>query len=224
MIEYILVRSNRKTVALAVRNGALTVMAPLRAPKQEIDKLVRSKEKWIKGKLAQSRATLEQREQFSLDYGGSVLYRGAPHTIVAREGDRAGFGDGQFLLPPHFPPARIKAVCVQCYRRYALDVMIENVKHYAAQMNSWPIDLKINGAKTRWGSCSSAGRLNFSWRLVMADDDVIAYVVVHELAHLGMMNHSPKFWAIVEGVLPDYKERQARLKTLQQRLGAEDWE
>jgi predicted metal-dependent hydrolase len=66
--------------------------------------------------------------------------------------------------------------------------------------------------------------LNFSWRLVMADDAAIDYVVVHELAHITEMNHSPEFWAIVAGVLPDYKERRRRLKLLQLRLNSEDWE
>jgi len=98
------------------------------------------------------------------------------------------------------------------------------VEHYAGLMSASPTAVKINGAKTRWGSCSAKKSLNFSWRLVMADDSVIDYVVVHELAHITEMNHSARFWAIVAGVLPDYKERQKQLKALQKRLNAEDWE
>ncbi|MCL2068918.1 MAG: M48 family metallopeptidase, partial [Oscillospiraceae bacterium] len=69
------------------------------------------------------------------------------------------------------------------------------VTHFSKLMNVTPIAVKINGAKTRWGSCSGKKSLNFSWRLIMADDDVIDYVVVHELAHITQMNHSVRFWA-----------------------------
>ncbi|MCL2342290.1 MAG: M48 family metallopeptidase, partial [Firmicutes bacterium] len=100
----------------------------------------------------------------------------------------------------------------------------EKTAAFAEQMGLKPRAVKINSAKTRWGSCSALKNLNFSWRLAMADDGVIDYVVVHELAHLREMNHSARFWAIVAGVLPDYRERQKRLKALQKRLGNEDWE
>ena len=95
---------------------------------------------------------------------------------------------------------------------------------FAKRMDVTPTAIKINGAKTRWGSCSAKKSLNFSWRLIMADDDVIDYVVVHELAHIAEMNHSARFWALVEGALPDYQSRKAKLKALQQRLSIEDWE
>ena len=94
----------------------------------------------------------------------------------------------------------------------------------ALVMGVAPTGIKITGAKTRWGSCSSKNSINFSWRLVMADDEIIDYVIVHELAHIKELNHSPRFWAVVEGTLPDYKSRRSRLKLLQKKLAAEDWE
>ena len=66
--------------------------------------------------------------------------------------------------------------------------------------------------KTRWGSCSSKGNLNFNWKLALMPDEILDYVVVHELAHRMEMNHSDKFWKIVENVLPDYRERLSWLK------------
>ena len=90
-------------------------------------------------------------------------------------------------------------------------------------MNVTPIAVKVNSAKTRWGSCSGRNSINFSWRLIMADDDVIDYVIVHELAHIKEHNHSDRFWAVVASVLPDYKMRQAKLKILQKKLASEDW-
>jgi len=72
--------------------------------------------------------------------------------------------------------------------------------------------IKLSSAKTRWGSCSSKGYINLSWRLIMAPLDIIDYLVVHELAHLKQANHSPKFWQEVENILPDYKNRRNWLK------------
>jgi predicted metal-dependent hydrolase len=224
VIPYTLIRSRRKTLALYIRNGGVEVRAPLRTPKRDIDNFVASKEKWIADKLAKSRERCLRREAFTLDYGGAVTFRGGSYPLTARDGTRAGFDGEAFYLPPDLSPEQIKATVVQIYRRLAKIHLTERVAHFAELMNTTPAIVKISGAKTCWGSCSAKGRVNFSWRLVMADDSVIDYVAVHELAHLREMNHSVRFWAIVGGVLPDYKARQARLKALQQRLSVEDWE
>jgi hypothetical protein len=113
---------------------------------------------------------------------------------------------------------------IQEYRTIAKTQLPELVASYATRMGVTPAAVKVNGAKTRWGSCSSKGNLNFSWRLMMADDGVVDYLVVHELAHLKEMNHSSRFWAIVQNVLPDYKERQKQLRALQKRLSCENWD
>lgn len=224
MITYTLVRSSRKTIALYVRDGKVEVRAPLKAPKRDIDKFILTKEKWINDKLAASSERQEQRQNFSLKYGDSVLYRGKEYTIIERPGNRVGFCDEGFYMPPNLDSEQIKSACIQIYRLLAKRDLTNKSLDYAKSMSVIPTAVKINGAKTRWGSCSSRKSLNFSWRLIMADDDVLDYVVVHELAHITEMNHSPKFWAIVEGVLPDYRERQKRLKDLQKRLAGEDWD
>ena len=83
--------------------------------------------------------------------------------------------------------------------------------------------LKVHRMKTRWGSCSAKGGLNFSWRLLCAPPEAMDYVVVHELAHLIEFNHSSRFWAIVEGILPDYKARRQSLKEVQESLLRQGW-
>jgi len=224
MIDYTLTRSNRKTAAIYVRDGFVTVRAPLKMPKRDIDRFVASKEKWITDKLAELRVQLEQREAFTLNYGDALLYRGKGYAIAARSGNRVGFDGAVFYMPPELAPEQIKAACVQIYRMLAKRDLTGKVLDFAKQMGVMPSDVKVNGAKTHWGSCSGKKSINFSWRLIQAADDVIDYVVVHELAHLTEMNHSARFWAIVEGVLPDYKVRKAQLKGLQQRLCVENWE
>ena len=94
----------------------------------------------------------------------------------------------------------------------ALRVLPERTDHYARLMGISYGRITIREQKTRWGSCSSIGNLNFNWKLVLMPMDLLDYVVVHELAHRREMNHSKDFWRIVEEVLPDYRERRKELK------------
>ena len=222
-IDYLLTRTKRKTIAIYIRNGGVEVRAPLKTPKRELDKFVASKEKWIRDRLAESMKISEQKEAFELNYGDLLLYRGNKYPIAEKIGNRLGFDNTRFYMPPGLLPMQIKAVCIKIYRLLAKRDLINKTLDYAKQMSVMPSNVKINRAKTRWGSCSAKKSINYSWRLIMADDDVIEYVVVHELAHLTEMNHSKKFWRIVEGILPDYRTRQKRLKDLQKKLSAENW-
>jgi predicted metal-dependent hydrolase len=223
MINYSLTRSKRKTVAIYIRHGAVEVRAPAKMPKHEIEKFINSKAKWIADKLAMTSEQAKQRESFCLTYGSMIQYRGKDCPIIAKEGEFIGFADGCFYMPPDLSRDDIKNAAIQLYRALAKRYITSRVATFAARMSAAPSAVKINGAKARWGSCSSSKSLNFSWRLIMADDEVIDYVVIHELAHMTEMNHSPRFWAIVESVLPDYKIRQKRLKELQKRLATESW-
>jgi predicted metal-dependent hydrolase len=222
--DYTLVRSRRRTAAIYIKTGGVEVRAPLKMPKRDIDRFVASKERWITEHLAESQTNAERREAFTLNYGDTVMFRGAEYVVTEKAGNRAGFDGERFYLPPGFAPGQVKSVVVQIYRRLTKIHLFDRVSHYAGIMNVSPSAVKINGAKTRWGSCSAKKSLNFSWRLIMADDAVIDYVVVHELAHITEMNHSARFWAIVESVLPDRNERQRRLQELQERLNVENWE
>lgn len=88
----------------------------------------------------------------------------------------------------------------------------ERTAYFAKRMGVDYGRITIREQKTRWGSCSSKGNLNFNWKLVLLDPELLDYVVVHELAHRREMNHSKNFWKIVEAELPDYRERRRRLK------------
>lgn len=223
MIPYKLNRSKRKTIAVYVRNGGVEVRAPLKVSKRDIDNFVLSKEKWITDQLMVLGKRQEQRRAFRLDYGCRVLYCGREYPIVARTGDRAGFDEERFHMPPGLNMEQIKHACIRIYHILARHDLTNKVLDYARQMGVMPTAVKINAAKTRWGSCSGKNSLNFSWQLIMADEDVIDYVIVHELAHIKEHNHSGRFWTVVSGVLPDYRERQLKLKAFQKRIGSEDW-
>lgn len=94
----------------------------------------------------------------------------------------------------------------------AKTIIPERVAYFAQRMGVTYNRITIREQKTRWGSCSSRGNLNFNWQLVRTSPELLDYVVVHELAHRREMNHSAAFWAIVEHELPDYRERRRKLK------------
>ena len=98
------------------------------------------------------------------------------------------------------------------YRKAAKEYIPGRVAHFHQFTGGVYDKVVIRDQKTRWGSCSSNGTLSFNYRLMLAPPQILDYVVVHELCHLKHMNHSPEFWAAVEKVLPDYKERRKWLK------------
>ena len=224
MLKYKLIRSKRKTAAIHIRNGTVEVRVPLKMPERDIKKFIAKYEKWIADKLAASSELARRRENFTLDYGSRLLFRGDRYPIVGREGSGAGFDDEVFFIPHGLTPAKIKPLCIRIYRMLAKSILPEMVRNFAIIMNVSPSAIKISGAKTRWGSCSSKKNVNFSWRLIMADDYIIKYVIVHELAHLYELNHSENFWTVVGLILPDYRERKKRLRAFQKRLAYENWD
>jgi len=226
MIIYTLIRSNRKTAAIYVKNGKVEVRAPLEMKKSEIEDFLYAKMDWVRTILEKQQAQANQRESFAIDYGSRLLFRGRQYPITQRDGTRglAGFNKDEFYMPPGLSPEQIKSTCVRLYKMLAKTHISSRVAFFSTQMGVTASSVKINSAKKRWGSCSSQKSLNFSWRLIMAEDRVIDYVTVHELAHLKEMNHSSRFWALVEAILPDYRERKVKLKELHHRLCGEDWE
>lgn len=112
-------------------------------------------------------------------------------------------------------PIEMKPLSAQERNRYikiARDIFSQKTAYYAAIMQVTYGRISIREQKTRWGSCSSEGNLNFNWRLIFAPEEVLNYIVVHELAHRREMNHSQAFYAVVKSVLPDYKKSQQWLR------------
>ena len=113
------------------------------------------------------------------------------------------------------PPVMKNLLSVQERNRYikiARDIFTQKTAYYASILNVTYGRITIREQKTRWGSCSSVGNLNFNWRLIFAPEEVLDYIVVHVLAHRREMNHSQAFYAIVKSILPDYKKSQKWLR------------
>ena len=222
MISYTLTRTKRKTIAIYITYNGVEVRAPHVTPKYEIDRFVASKEKWIEEKASIMRERMENRDSFRLDYGSLVLFRGMTYPI-AESKDAIGFDGACFRVPPGLDFEEIKRACIDIYRMQAKRVIEPRTSAFAEQMAVNYASVKITGAQKQWGSCTAKKRINFSWRLMMADDALIDYVIVHELAHTLELNHSADFWDIVGAFLPDFRERKKRLDELHERIANEDW-
>ena len=229
MISYKLIRTTRKTVAIHITKDAVVeVRAPLRTPLADIDSFVASKQGWIIKHLKDVDSRVKARSDFTLDYGSMVMVFGEEHPIAGWRACvpnfRRHFNGDKVLVPYDLSPAEIKREVIRLYREIAGYVLPDTTERFAERMGVKPAGVKITSAKRRWGSCAGNNSLCFAWRLIMAGEDVVDYVVVHELAHIIQRDHSPRFWRVVEGVIPDYKDMRRKLRALQDRLAAENWD
>jgi predicted metal-dependent hydrolase len=207
-----LIRSKRRTIALIVeRDGSFTVRAPMRAPHAAIETFIQQKADWIT-RTRERMKPIEPTLAKQYTDGEKFLLLGSSFDLklVGFQKHSLHFDNG-FTLS-RAAQAKGEQLFTRWYKIHALEIITERVKQYAQQYNFTPKQIKISSAKTRWGSCSANGTLNFTWRLVMAPLAVIDYVVVHELAHLRVKNHSSKFWQLVESIYPEYKKQRKWLR------------
>ncbi len=208
-----LIHSKRKTVALIIqRNGTLTVRAPLRMSEVRIQEFIQSHAEWIRAKQAQAKASPPPPKKHYVG-GETFLYLGKEYllTIVARQRSALTFSGSKFHLAKS-KLSKARQAFIRWYKAQALAIISERVAFHANKNQFTYRKIRISSARTRWGSCSTNGTLSFTWRLILAPPEVIDYVVVHELAHTQIKNHSPKFWHRVAEIMPEFKQRVSWLK------------
>lgn len=210
-IEFAVSKSNRKSLSIAIQpDGNLLVKAPLFMSDSEILKWVKTKTGWI---IRQRAKVLEQQENNPPKQyvsGERFWYLGQEYELEVRMSTgRAGMvgivEDKIILFSKTAEGTEVQKILSDWYIKQAKTWISKRVRFFAEQMGESFGNITIKNQKKRWGSCSSARNLNFNWRLIMAPEAVIDYVVVHELCHLRQMNHSKMFWNEVEKMLPDYK-------------------
>lgn len=207
-----IIRSKRKTLAIIVKpDGSVIVRAPMKMPEKTIWEFIEQHQVWIQKKQAQVRsADIVLPKQYLPGETFMFLGESYPLEIVAQQ-KSALILDGNFKLAES-GRTRAENVFENWYRKQAREIMQERAEFLSKQHGFQYQGIKITSARTRWGSCSRSGSLNFSWRLVMAPLKQIDYVVVHELTHTVHHNHGKRFWKKVASVLPDFKERQKWLR------------
>ncbi|MGN0665209.1 MAG: M48 family metallopeptidase [Huintestinicola sp.] len=213
-ISYKLIRSSRKTISLSIgEDGTLTVRAPYKTPKSYIDSLVEQKSSWIEAHLSSVSRRKDIREERLNRPPAELPYLGGLAPVT--DAEPYGFDDGCFRLPHEFTLVRLLPYLEKLYKRLAAEYIIPRAMELAALMGEEDVSFHISSAKTRWGSCSAGRSINFSWRLIAASPQQIDYVIVHELCHIGQMDHSGEFWKKVEKYIPDYRLRRDELKKIQ---------
>ena len=168
--------------------------------------LVEDNAQWLLEKWRNYESHREQAPSRSFEPGETFPYRDSELPVEVSDVDRSRVDSDAFILADNaVAETGIQDALEALYRREARSVFESRIDHYADKMGVEPGKLELRNQRTRWASCSPQRTLSFNWRLVMAPDDVINYVVIHELAHLREKNHTRRFWNIVRQYDSEYK-------------------
>lgn len=217
---YVLRRSQRRTLGLTIDRRGLTVAIPLRASLRDAEAFVRERAAWIFEKL-DARVVQAAPEALTIRDGLVFPVLGQPCRISLLAGANRthwveGFAERELRLllrrQEDAPTLLLRGL-----QRYALNYFQGRLEEFAYVLAPFapgiPLPpLRLSNARTRWGSCSRHSGIRLNWRLIHLPPAQIDYVVAHEMAHLVEMNHSPRFWAVVETILPGYEAAKAALR------------
>lgn len=225
VVAYALQRARRRSIGFSVGPDGLSVRAPSWVTLSAVDSALREKSDWILRKLGEARERQQRMEGGRIVWAhGAVLpYLGEPLTVVLDPSH--GFaGKGGALvtateqpslhigLPHSASPAQIRDAVQAWLMRDARRHFTERLDHFAPLLGVRWASLRLSSANTRWGSAKADGSIRLNWRLLHYRPAIIDYVVAHELAHLRVMDHSPRFWDTVATVVPDYAQLRSRLR------------
>ncbi len=225
VVAYEFKRGKRRTIGFSVGPDGLVVSAPKWVPLREVDAAVQEKSGWIVRKLdetLQRHARLSE-QRIEWRHGTVMPFLGQPLTVLLDpehtfRAAGAALQSGserltlQVALAHTASPEQIRDAVQAWLMRQARQVFTERLAHFAPLLQVQWRRLSLSNAGTRWGSASANGAIRLNWRLIHFRQDIIDYVVVHELSHLRVMDHSPHFWDTVRTVVPDYAALRRQLK------------
>ena len=219
-VSYRFERSRRKSIGFTVGPEGLVVRAPGWVPMREIDAAVQEKASWILAKLQQmrERARLPLAPEPQWVHGADLPYLGGTVRLcVVARGQLPELPEGVQPLALHLPPEasaqQLREAAEAWFKQRARALFEERLRLYGPRLGVQHRRLSLSSARTRWGTARADGHIRLNWRLIHLPLAQIDYVVVHELAHLRVMDHSPRFWDTVGEVLPDYRERRRQLRS-----------
>ena len=195
-IPYRIRRSDRaRRARILVDGDGVQVVLPRRFPLRDVEPFVEEKRAWIERTLRRMGETETELPPARLCDGGDVAYLGE-----------------RLRLAVWVDPAALNHALERWYRRRAREEVGARLDTACARAGSSYTRLQIRGQQTRWASCSSTGAMSFNWRLLLAPAEILDYVVEHEVAHLEVMDHSPRFWELLSARYPGWREPEAWLR------------
>lgn len=218
-MNYRLVQSKRKTIAIRIcSDGSLEVRAPFHVRQNQIEELLIKKQSWIQKNQTSIQQIAKLRSEFHLEIGNDLPFLGIYYPIY--EGNHIGFSQMGFSVRAGEP---VKTQIEKIFRKEAKIFLSKKIQELSALVSVEPTRLTITGASSCFGSCSSKNAVSLTWKLMMASEELIEYVVIHELCHILEHNHSERFWKMVNHYLPDYKIREIKLKEFSKYLQTQNW-
>jgi predicted metal-dependent hydrolase len=209
IVEYTLRQAPRRRLALTIDERGLRVAAPRMIRIGEIEDFIRSNAAWVLNKLDEY--TAGGIRQLRIRDGVKLPVLGAESEIRVIPGaNRPRWQDGTLVLEAR-GDADLNLLARRGLQRRAQELFSQRIAYYGHHIARPIPGLALSSARTRWGSCSATG-IRLNWRLIHLPLPLIDYVVAHELAHLEQMNHSPRFWSVVERMYPDYRAARDELK------------
>ena len=222
VVAYAFERAKRRSIGFVVGVDGLVVRAPNWVTLREVDAAVQEKSAWIVAKLQQFRDRQTEQFQKAIEWrhGAEVPFLGRTVQLCVLER-----GVGRVLghdlspdqvLPVTVPPdasvTQVRDAAQVWLKKQAKALFEQRLHHFAPLLGVHWQKLSLSSASMRWGSARNDGHIRLNWRLIHLPISQIDYVVVHELAHLREMNHSPRFWETVGEVMPDYAQRRKALR------------
>jgi predicted metal-dependent hydrolase len=223
-VNYELLRSRRRTMTFSVSPAGLSVRAPFGMSQPSIESAVQEKGRWIIRKLGGMQQREERIAALKMDWqaGAQLAYLGGTLQVrvdpQAKKHMQTSSDEAEntsvlsLALPVTASDKKIRDTTKKWMLQQATQRYTARLNHYAALLGVNWRTLALTNANTRWGSAKADGSIRLHWRLMQFSPEVIDYVVAHELSHLHELNHSPRFWATVASVMPDYEARQKQLK------------
>lgn len=220
---HVINQKNRKSIQVRIRtNTHLEITAPNNFSNACIEKILHEKCNWIIKQILLLSSAVANPINKSLTHGATVLYLGTAHTLVFTNNHGSSptidLKDNQIILNIPFlntvqTTSLVESLLKQWYLDRARTLLSAKTSLWSAKIDVQPKRITIKDQKTRWGSCSSKGNINYNWRLIMAPLEVIDYLVIHELCHLYVPNHSALFWQEVGKFTPNFKHHRTWLRT-----------
>ncbi|MDX1750142.1 MAG: SprT family zinc-dependent metalloprotease [Methylophaga sp.] len=208
--------ARRKTIAIKIQDGNVTVHLPKLMPLWLAKQFVMRKQQWIEDKLKNFQQRPPKRQFIEGELQPFMGEQYPLHIIQEPQRQRLYVRLDQqklvIMAPPNVTALQVRQALTRWYRRQAESLLSERVKQLAEQTGLRPNQVQIKSYKARWGSCTMRGDIQLNWQLVQATQSINDYVIIHELCHLRQHNHSKAFWDLVEQFDPNFREHRRWLK------------